>query len=89
MKNYNFEPINDAYQLVEGAKIKGKKQEELFELGAYDANKRGYELFPFEDGLKFQDFKLLITEKELMQHYLIEDVKVTAPMNRLSLDEAA
>jgi hypothetical protein len=32
---------------------------------------------------------LLITEKELMQHYLIEDVKVTAPMNRLSLDEAA
>jgi hypothetical protein len=79
MKNYTFASINDAYQLVEGAKIKGKKQEELFELGAYDAEKRGYELFPFEDGLRFDDFKMIISEKELMGHYLIENIKVTAP----------
>lgn len=76
MKNNNFEYITDAYQLVEGAKIKGKKQEEIFELGAYDPNKRGYIVFPFEEGVKYNDFSVLMSEKELMNNYLIENSKV-------------
>jgi hypothetical protein len=76
MKNNNFEYITDAYQLVEGAKIKGKKQEEIFELGAYDPNKRGYTVFPFEEGIKYNDFSVLMSEKELMNNYLIENSKV-------------
>ena len=76
MKNNNFEYITDAYQLVEGAKIKGKKQEEIFELGVYDPNKRGYIVFPFEEGVKYNDFSVLMSEKELMNNYLIENSKV-------------
>jgi len=76
MKNNNFEYITDAYQLVQGAKIKGKKQEEIFELGTYDPNKRGYTVYPFEEGLKFNDFSVLMSEKELMTNYLIENIKV-------------
>ena len=76
MKNNTFESITDAYQLVEGAKIKGKKQEEIFELGSYDPNKRGYTVYPFEEGVKFDDFSVLMSEKELMQNYLIENVKL-------------
>ncbi len=68
--------ITDAYQLVEGAKIKGKKQEEIFELGNYDPMKRGYVVYPFEEGVKFDDFSVLMSEKELMTNYLIENVKV-------------
>ena len=79
MKNYNYQPISDAYQLVQGAKIKGKNQEEIFELGGYDANKRGYTLIPIDDGVKFEDFNVLISEGELMNNYLIENVKVMAP----------
>jgi hypothetical protein len=74
MKN-NFEQITDAYQLVEGAKIKGKKQDEIFELGGYDPNKRGYIVYPFEEGVKFNDFSVLMSEKELKGNYLIENVK--------------
>jgi len=79
MKN-NFEQITDAYQLVEGAKIKGKKQEEIFELGAYDPFKRGYIVYPFEEGVKFDDFSVLMSEKELMTNYLIENMKVTTSL---------
>ena len=75
MKN-NFEYITDAYQLVEGAKIKGKKQDEIFELGSYDPMKRGYVVYPFEEGVKFDDFSVLMSEKELMTNYLIENVKM-------------
>lgn len=75
MKN-NFEQITDAYQLVEGAKIKGKKQDEIFELGSYDPMKRGYIVYPYEEGVKFDDFSVLMSEKELMNNYLIENVKV-------------
>ncbi len=78
MKNNIFEPITDAYQLVSGAKIKGKTQEEIFELGSYDANKRGYTLYPYEEGLKFNDFSVVISEKELKNHYLIEDKKAAS-----------
>ena len=46
MKNNSFQHITDAYQLVSGARIKGKNQEEIFELGNYDANKRGYTVYP-------------------------------------------
>lgn len=77
MNNINFNPIKDAYQLVQGAKIKGKTQDELFELGAYDANKRGYIVRPFEDGVIFDDFSMIITEKELMNHYEIEQVRIS------------
>jgi hypothetical protein len=77
MKNITFETITDAYQLVTGAKIKGKNYDEIFELGAYDANKRGYILYAFEDGVRFDDFNVVISEMELKNHYLIENVKVS------------
>jgi hypothetical protein len=80
MKNNSFEEIYDAYQLVSGAKIKGKKYDEIFELGHYDANKRGYTLYPFEEGVMFRDFSVLLSEKELKNNYLIEVVK-TKTMN--------
>ncbi|PWK78766.1 hypothetical protein LX99_01218 [Mucilaginibacter oryzae] len=75
MKNNNFESIFDAYQLVSGAKIKGKNHDEIFELGAYDALKRGYVLYPLEQGVKFDDFSVMISEKELKNNFLIEAVK--------------
>ncbi|MDB5147544.1 MAG: hypothetical protein JWQ57_1564 [Mucilaginibacter sp.] len=78
MKNNNFETISDAYQLVSGAKIKGKKHDEIFELGAYDALKRGYVLYPLEHGVKFDDFSVMISEKELKNNFLIEAVKQNA-----------
>ncbi|WEA01348.1 hypothetical protein [Mucilaginibacter sp. SJ] len=78
MKNSNFEPISDAYQLVSGAKIKGKKHDEIFELGAYDALKRGYVLYPLEHGVKFDDFSVMISEKELKNNFMIEAVKQNA-----------
>lgn len=71
MKNDQFQTISDAYQLVEGAKIKGKNQDEIFELGTYDADKRGYVMYAFEDGVKFDDFNVIISESELMNNYLI------------------
>ena len=80
MKNNNFQTITDAYQLVSGAKIRGKEQEELFELGDYDANKRAYTLYPFEEGVRFEDFSMVISEKELKNNYLIENIKVNTPL---------
>jgi len=77
MKNITFNDIKDAYQLVQGAKIKGKTQEEVFELGEYDTNKRGYIVYPFEDGVIFTDFSMIITEKELMTNYTIEPLKAS------------
>lgn len=76
MKNTTFENIFDAYQLVSGAKIKAKKYDEIFELGAYDGNKRGYTLYAFENGIRFDDFSVIISEKELMNNYQIEKIKV-------------
>ncbi|MFD0794122.1 hypothetical protein ACFQZX_10875 [Mucilaginibacter litoreus] len=76
MKNSTFENIFDAYQLVSGAKIKAKNYDEIFELGAYDGNKRGYTLYAFEDGVRFDDFSVIISENELMNNYQIERVKV-------------
>jgi hypothetical protein len=81
MKNNNFQHITDAYQLVSGARIKGKTQDEIFELGDYDANKRGYTVYPYEEGLKFTDFSVVISENELRNNYLIEDLK-TASLRR-------
>jgi hypothetical protein len=78
MKNNNFENITDAYQLVSGARIKGKKQDEIFELGNYDANKRGYTVYPYEEGVKFNDFSVVISEKELKNNYLIESAKTAS-----------
>lgn len=78
MKNNSFETINDAYQLVKGARIKGKKQEEVFELGHYDPNKRGYTVYPYEEGMIYRDFSVLVSEKELKNNYLIEVVKAKA-----------
>lgn len=77
MKNNNFESITDAYQLVQGAKIKGKKQDEIFELGEYDPIKRGYTVYPFEEGVKFDDFSVLMSEKELKNNYMIENSKMS------------
>ena len=85
MKNIIFNNIKDAYQLVKGAKIKGKHQEEIFELGAYDPIKRGYNVYPFEDGVKFDDFRVIISEKELMNNYLIESVNVNAPVVEVAI----
>ena len=78
MRNNNFENITDAYQLVSGARIKGKKQEEVFELGDYDANKRGYTVYPCEEGVKFTDFSVVISERELKNNYLIESAKMAS-----------
>ncbi|RVU00610.1 hypothetical protein EOD41_11450 [Mucilaginibacter limnophilus] len=78
MKNNNFETISDAYQLVKGAKIKGKTQDEIFELGHYDPDKRGYTVYPYEEGVMFRDFSVLVSEKELKNNYLIEVVKAKA-----------
>jgi len=75
MKNKNFDNISDAYQLAQGSIIKEKDQEELFELGEYSADKKGYTVFPFEDGLRFDDFNMVISENELMDNYLIETDK--------------
>ncbi|MFD1255511.1 hypothetical protein ACFQ3S_01775 [Mucilaginibacter terrae] len=80
MKNNQFAPIKDAYQLVQGAKIKGIKYEEVFEMGGYDPDKRGYTIYPFEDGIKFNDFSVIVSEKELMTHYVIEDLNVNMPV---------
>ncbi|GAB3935463.1 hypothetical protein [Mucilaginibacter myungsuensis] len=75
MKNINFEDIRDAYQLVQGAKLKSKADDEIYELGEYDANKRGYVVFPFEDGILYTDFSMIMAEKEMMMNYMIEPVK--------------
>lgn len=77
MKNITFNDIKDAYQLVQGAKIKSKTQDEVYELGQYDANKRGYVVYPFEDGVIFTDFSMIMSEKELMTNYTIEAVKMS------------
>ncbi|MGN6637644.1 MAG: hypothetical protein ACTHJ8_01940 [Mucilaginibacter sp.] len=68
----NFEPIVDAYQLTEGSVVKGKEQEELFQLGEYDEEKKGYTAYPYDNGQRMEDFPVLITETELMDNYLIE-----------------
>jgi hypothetical protein len=77
MNNINFNDIKDAYQLVQGAKIKGKTQDELFELGSYDALKRGYIVYSYEEGVVFTDFSMIMTEKELMTNYMIEPLKIS------------
>jgi hypothetical protein len=71
----NFVPIDDAYELTEGAIIKGKDQDELFQLGPYDPDKKAYDATPYEDGNNFSDFTVVITEGELMDNYLIESKK--------------
>ncbi|MFD2871204.1 hypothetical protein ACFS5N_01915 [Mucilaginibacter ximonensis] len=75
MKNNNFQNIFDAYQLVSGAKIKGKQEDELFELGDYDANKRGYTIYPIDNGVRYDDFAMVVAEKELKNNFMIEAVK--------------
>lgn len=75
MKNNNFQNIFDAYQLVSGAKIKGKQQDELFELGDYDANKRGYTIYPVDNGVRYDDFAMVVAERELKNNFVIEVVK--------------
>jgi hypothetical protein len=82
MKINNFITINDAYQLVEGGKIRAKKYpEELFVLSSYDADKRGYMLYPYDEGQQFTDFGVLITESELMYDYEIEKLDVNVPVD--------
>lgn len=78
MKNNNFENIFDAYQLVAGAKIKGKQQDETFELGIYDALKRGYTLYPLDNGIRYDDFSVLVSERELKNNFMIEAGKANA-----------
>jgi len=72
------EHLTDAYHLVEGAKLKGRNKYEIFELGSYDPNKRGYTVYPFEEGIKYNDFCVLMSEKELMNNYLIENMKMSS-----------
>ena len=75
MMNNNFQNISDAYQLVSGAKIKGKKQDEIFELGEYDASKRGYTVYPIDNGVRYDDFSVVVAEKELKNNFVIEVIK--------------
>lgn len=73
----NYNTINDAYQLVEGAKIRAKKNpEEIFVLSHYDADKRGYVLCPYDDGTQFNDFEVVVSENELIFDYEIQAVNV-------------
>ncbi|QQL51129.1 hypothetical protein [Mucilaginibacter ginkgonis] len=81
MKNIDFNEIKDAYQLIDGAKIKGKNYDEIFELGVYDANKRGYTLYPFENGVRYEDFCVIVSESELMNNYLVEGLNVNLPID--------
>jgi hypothetical protein len=67
-----FQQIEDAYELSEGSIVKGKAQEELFQLGDYDADKKAYTAHPYENGERFGDFTVLISESELMDNYLVE-----------------
>lgn len=69
--NNNFQNIFDAYQLVSGAKIKGKTQDEVFELGEYDAGKRGYTLYPTDNGIRYDDFSVVVSELELKNNFMI------------------
>jgi len=78
MKNNSFLNITDAYQLVSGARINAKQKDEIYELGDYDANKRVYTVYPFEEGVKFTDFSIVISENELKNNYLIEDQKAAS-----------
>ncbi len=75
MNNNNFQNIFDAYQLVSGAKIKGTKSDEMFELGDYDANKRGYTVYPIDNGVRYDDFAVVVAERELKNNFMIEVVK--------------
>lgn len=89
IKNNNFETIFDAYQLVEGAKIRAKQNpEEIFKLAKYDADKRGYMVYPYDDGVKFDDFGVLITESELMNDYEIGSVDIGLQKNIIDVDAA-
>ncbi|MEO6151086.1 MAG: hypothetical protein ABIN95_14010 [Mucilaginibacter sp.] len=47
-------------------------------MGHYDADKRGYTVFPYEEGMIYTDFSVLMSEKELKNNYLIEAVKSKA-----------
>lgn len=75
MKSNKFETILDAYQLAEGAHIRAKQNpEEIFTLAEYKADKRGYMAYPIDNGIKYQDFGVLITETELMKDYEIGSI---------------
>ncbi len=80
IKENKFETIFDAYQLLDGAKIRAKQNpEELFILKNYDAEKKGYMIYPFDDGVNFTDFGILITEGELINDYEVEELNATVP----------
>ncbi len=34
-------------------------------------------MYPFEEGVIFTDFSMIMSEKELMTNYMIENVKVS------------
>lgn len=68
----SFQPIEDAYELSEGSIVKGKGQEELFQLGDYDTDSKAYTAYPYENGERFGDFTVLISENELMDNYLVQ-----------------
>ena len=80
MKSNKFETIIDAYQLVAGAQIRAKQNpEEIFTLSGYQADKRGYMVYPLDNGITYQDFGVLITESELMKDYEIRSVVMVQP----------
>jgi hypothetical protein len=80
MKSNKFETIRDAYQLVQGAQIRAKQYpEEIFTLAEYQADKRGYMVYPLDHGVMYQDFGVLITETELMKDYEIGSVEMVTP----------
>lgn len=80
MKSNKFETIIDAYQLVEGAQIRAKQNiEEIFTLAKYQADKRGYMVYPLDNGVIYQDFGVLISESELMKDYEIGSIETVQP----------
>jgi hypothetical protein len=83
MKNTKFETITDAYQLVEGARIRATQNPgEIFILGKYDTGRKGYMAYPLDHGISYQDFGVLITEGELMLDYEIAKFNTISVMEK-------
>ena len=80
MKSNKFQTILDAYQLAEGAQIRAKRNpDEIFTLASYDISKKGYMVYPIDNGVSYHDFGVIITEKELMNDYEIKSVTIVTP----------
>jgi hypothetical protein len=49
-------------------------------LGTYDALKRGYTLYPLDNGIRYDDFSVLVSERELKNNFMIESGKANTAL---------